>query len=70
MSASFIAVAFVIAVVLVNWRLLLLLTTACLVALMVFGLGIVTAGPPAGAITNPGVTQVQSDGKAVGRPPH
>jgi hypothetical protein len=40
MSASFIAIAFLAVVLLVNWRLVLLLLSACLVALVVMGLGV------------------------------
>lgn len=39
MSASFIAVAALAVVLIINWRLVLLVLTACLVALIVMGLG-------------------------------
>jgi hypothetical protein len=41
MSASFIAVVFLAAILLVNWRLVLLLIGACIVALIAFGIGVV-----------------------------
>jgi hypothetical protein len=41
MSASFVAIVFVAAVLIVNWRLLLLVSASLLVALIVFGMGIV-----------------------------
>ena len=58
MSASFIAVAFTVAVLLVNWRLVLLVAAACLVALIAFGIGVVvpegTTAPSQGVVqTNP-----------------
>jgi hypothetical protein len=40
MSATFIALALLAAVLLINWRLVLLVLTACLVALIVMGLGV------------------------------
>jgi hypothetical protein len=40
MSASFIAIAVLAAVLLINWRLVLLVLSACLVALIVMGLGV------------------------------
>lgn len=41
MSASFISIAFIAAVLIVNWRLLLLLSASVLVALVIFGMGVV-----------------------------
>ena len=71
MSASFIAIAFVVAVLLVNWRLVLLLVTACLVALMVSGLGILSAGPPATAGVSTAPVDQAGTPPVVGQPaPH
>jgi hypothetical protein len=46
MSASFIAVVFLAAILLVNWRLVLLLIGACLIALIAFGIGAVKPESP------------------------
>jgi hypothetical protein len=40
MSASFIAMAFLAVVLITNWRLVLLVLSACLVALILMGLGV------------------------------
>ncbi len=71
MSASFIAVVFLAAILLVNWRLVLLLIGACIVALIAFGIGIVTpelrSGPPSN-----GTSQLDPTGPPagdVGQPP-
>jgi hypothetical protein len=48
MSASFVVVAFIAAVLLVYWRLTLLVVAACLVAFVAFGIGVVTPEPPSG----------------------
>ena len=41
MSASFIAIAFVALLLLVYWRLVVLVIAACLLAVLVYGLGVV-----------------------------
>jgi hypothetical protein len=41
MSATFIATAVLAVVLLINWRLVLLLLAACLVAMILMGLGVV-----------------------------
>ena len=58
MSASFIAIAFVAAVLIVNWRLLLLVSASILVALAVFGMGIVQPEQP--TVAGSGSTSGQS----------
>jgi hypothetical protein len=40
MSASFIGIALLAAVLIVNWRLVLLVLSACLLALFLMGLGV------------------------------
>lgn len=40
MSASFIGIALLAAVLIVNWRLVLLVLSACLLALILMGLGV------------------------------
>ena len=41
MSASFIAIVFVALLLLVYWRLVVLLLAACLLAMLVYGLGVI-----------------------------
>jgi len=41
MSASFIAIAFVALLLLVYWRLVVLVLAACLLAVLVYGLGVI-----------------------------
>lgn len=71
MTAPFIAVVFLAAILLVNWRLVLLLIGACIVALIAFGIGVVTAEP----LPNPptgGTAQLGPAGPPagdVGQPP-
>lgn len=68
MSASFLAIALLAAVLLVNWRIVLIGLMACLVALVVIGIGLVdlptsnavgqpTHAPTAPALTAPAVVQ-------------
>ncbi|OLT17478.1 hypothetical protein BJF78_13260 [Pseudonocardia sp. CNS-139] len=40
MSASFIAIAVLAAVLIINWRLVLIVLSACLIALVVMGIGV------------------------------
>ncbi len=71
MSASFFAVAFLAAVVLVNWRLVLLIIASCIVALIAFGIGVVTPEPPQNSAPA-GTVQVDpaiSSAGDVGQPP-
>ena len=41
MSASFVAIAFVALLLLVYWRLVVLVLAACLLAVLVYGLGVI-----------------------------
>jgi hypothetical protein len=71
MSASFIAVVFLAAILLVNWRLVLLLIGACIVALIAFGIGVVTPELQPNS-TSGGTVQVDPAGPPagdVGQPP-
>jgi hypothetical protein len=62
LSPTFIAIAFLAAVLIVNWRLVLLVLSACLLAMILMGLGVgdVAAAPngtpqtPATAPAEPG----------------
>jgi hypothetical protein len=58
MSPTFIALAFLAAVLLVNWRLVLLVLSACLLALVMLGFGVADGaaaadGPPRAPATAP-----------------
>jgi hypothetical protein len=59
MTASFIAIAFVAAVLIVNWRLLLPVSASLLIALVVFGVGVVQ--PEQATVRAPGPNTSQSD---------
>jgi UPF0716 family protein affecting phage T7 exclusion len=67
MSASFIGIALLAAVLIVNWRLVLLVLSACLLALLLMGLGVAdseavadgAAQAPASAPADPGQALVE-----------
>lgn len=72
MSPTFIAVAFLAAVLLVNWRLVLLVLSACLLALVLMGFGVggseaaadLAPPPPATAPADPGQALVEGGAPA------
>jgi hypothetical protein len=72
MSASFIAMALLAVVLILNWRLVLLVLTACLVALILMGLGVAdgqaTAGhePPVPTTAPAEPAQGPADGSRAG----
>ena len=69
MSPTFIAIAFLATVLLVNWRLVLLVVSACLIALLVMGLGVVDGEAAAEHTTQVPTTAPADPGQAsVDRP--
>jgi hypothetical protein len=68
MSASFVVVAFLAAVLLVYWRLTLLVLAACLLAFAAFGIGLVTPEQASGAPPVTVSVPVQPGAGVVGQP--
>ena len=73
MSASFIAIAFVALLLLIYWRMVALVLAACLLAALVFGLGVIEPEPgsavPARTLgpTEPGSVSPEDVGRPLPR---